>query len=70
MVASYSDSPGEPIKIWDLRKGAAAKPKLMVIQSQVIDVVIGVVVGNRSVMRVVIGVVIGVVVVVVLGCRW
>ena len=38
MVASYSDSPGEPIKIWDLRKGAAAKPKLMVIQSQVIDI--------------------------------
>ena len=35
IVASYSDSPGEPIKIWDLRKGAAAKPKLMVIQSQV-----------------------------------
>jgi hypothetical protein len=39
VIASYSDSPGEPIKIWDLRKGAVAKPKLMVIQSQMAAVV-------------------------------
>ena len=38
-IASYSDSPGEPIKIWDLRKGAASKPKLMVVQSQVAAVI-------------------------------
>lgn len=39
VIASFSDSPGEPIKIWDLRKGAVAKPKLMVIQSQMAAVV-------------------------------
>ena len=40
VVATFSDSPGEPIKIWDLRKaGASAKPKLMIVQSQVAAVV-------------------------------
>lgn len=40
VVATFSDSPGEPIKVWDLRKaGASAKPKLMIVQSQVAAVV-------------------------------
>lgn len=40
IIATFSDSPGEPIKIWDLRKaGASAKPKLMIVQSQVATVV-------------------------------
>lgn len=40
VVATFSDSPGEPIKIWDLRKaGVTAKPKLMIMQSNVAAVV-------------------------------
>lgn len=39
-IATFSDSPGEPIKIWDLRKaGVSAKPKLMIVQSQLAAVV-------------------------------
>ena len=31
MAATYSDSPGEPVKIWDLRKGGATvKPKVII----------------------------------------
>jgi hypothetical protein len=40
VVATFSDSPGEPIKIWDLRKaGVTAKPKLMIMQSAAAAVV-------------------------------
>jgi hypothetical protein len=40
IIATFSDSPGEPIKIWDLRKaGVTAKPKLMIVQSQVAAVI-------------------------------
>ena len=40
IIAPFSDSPGEPIKIWDLRKaGVTAKPKLMIVQSQVAAVI-------------------------------
>jgi hypothetical protein len=30
ILATFSDSAGEPIKLWDIRKGATAKPKLTI----------------------------------------
>jgi WD40 repeat protein len=36
IIATFSDSAGEPIKIWDLRKsGPSAKPKLTIVQPAV-----------------------------------